>query len=210
MTNKTDGTGQGLVEFLDYLAEKGLANKSTMQTRRSAVTKVLGIDEGWKTIDLRTLDVDEQAERFERLNAGGDYTPNSLATYSSRFKSAVSDYLTYLQDPARFKPTVSTPRAKRGTRQQNGADASSVSSDHGNPSSSSNAGSGHPPPPRRDNLMTYPYPLRDSTDVYLQLPRDLRPGEAERLAKFIASLATASDSDREPDASEASSSTSSS
>ncbi len=197
MAQNSDGTGRGLVEFLRYLADKGLANKSTMQARRSAVTKVLGIDDDWETKDLRALDLDEQTERFERLNAGGSYTPNSLATYSSRFKSAVSDYLIYLEDPARFKSTASTARAKRGSNGGIGMGARTGASSQAKRPSSSESGS-EPPPPGRDNLMTYPYPLRDTIDVYLQLPRDLRPGEADRLSKFIASLAIEVDLASEP------------
>lgn len=38
-------------------------------------------------------------------------------------------------------------------------------------------------------LMEYPFPLRDTLDVSLVLPRDLTEEEADRLSIFISSLA---------------------
>jgi hypothetical protein len=41
----------------------------------------------------------------------------------------------------------------------------------------------------RPGLMDFPYPLRDDLDVLVRLPRDLTAPEAERLCKYIRSLA---------------------
>lgn len=177
MTGQSDGTGKGLVEFLDYVADKGLMNKSTAQARRSAVTKVLGIDEDWESVDLRSLDLDDQTLRFETISKA-ELTPASLETYSSRFRSAVAEYLKYLDDPASYRPRRSQRRSSQAKR------------DEGSTSPRNGGRAGPDPEPQpRDDLVTYPFPLRPRTMAYLQLPPDLRPGEAERLANFVSSLA---------------------
>ena len=45
------------------------------------------------------------------------------------------------------------------------------------------------PATRGASLMTFPYPLRENLDVHLNLPRDLTKSEAERLCRFIGTLA---------------------
>ena len=44
-------------------------------------------------------------------------------------------------------------------------------------------------PPGTTPLMLFPFPLRDTVDVWLTLPRDLTKGEADRLSVFIGRLA---------------------
>lgn len=191
-----DGTGEGLVEFFEYLGERGLMNKATAGARKTAATKVLGIDEGWEDTDLRALDLDEQVERFMRLEKQ-NYKPNSLAVYASRFKSAVEEYLNYLANPSSFKaPSSSTGNGDKANA-RGASKASTTTSQTPLQASEDVRGTGgteSPAPPATQSpqhkLITYPFPLRGSgTMAYLQLPPDLRADEASRLAKFLESLA---------------------
>lgn len=180
-----DGTAQGLVEFFDYLADRGLMNKSTATARKTATTKVLSIDEGWEDTDLRALDLDEQFERFTRLQKQG-YKPNSLAVYGSRFRSAVHEYLQYLDDPSSFKAGVSRPAPKKAV-----VDDGSGTSPPVRPKAHGTALPTDPaaPPAQQHKLVTYPFPLRGTgVMAYLQLPHDLRAEEASRLGRFVESL----------------------
>lgn len=186
-----DGTAQGLVDFFDYLAERGLMNKATATARKTAATKVLGIDEGWEDTDLRALDLDEQFERFTRLEKQ-NYKPNSLAVYGSRFRSAVEEYLSYLEDPSSFKAPSAKP-ASNGKKT-----SAKAAKPAGSPETSESVPADEPahqiaagtPPPHQQKLLTYPFPLRGTgTMAYLQLPPDLSADEAARLGRFLESLA---------------------
>ncbi|CAN5314331.1 hypothetical protein BH20ACT8_BH20ACT8_08840 [soil metagenome] len=188
MPEHKDGTAGGAVGFFDYLANKSLMNKSTAAARKSAVVKVMEIDDGWEDVDLRSLDLDEQVVRFHNF-AKAKYAPNSLSTYESRFRSAVEEYVRYLDDPAAYKPTVRRAvKREKGDNNRASASASGSSTAVGEASAEVTSGPAPAPPPR-EKLVTYPFPLREGVMAYVQLPTDLRKGEAERMARFLESIA---------------------
>jgi hypothetical protein len=178
----TDGTGAALVEFFDYLAKKGLMKRNTAGARKTAVHKVLAIDEDWEATDLRTLNVDEQVQRFQNL-CKSDYSPGSLNTYESRFRSAVDEYMRYLNDPASYRPGTSTrtTRSNAGRQTTDGGAADSVTAEITQDADVA--------PPPRSGHVTYPFPLRPGVMAYVQLPSDFRPVEAQRMARFLESVA---------------------
>lgn len=188
-----DGTGLGLIEFFDYLADKGLMNKATAAGRRSAAQKVLEIDDGWQSCDLRDLDLDEQFNRFSNLRKQ-DYKPQSLSVYGSRFKSAVGEYLRYLDDPSGFRASGAV-ESRSKSRKPPGQEGEPV----GERSGASGGAVAYTEvavvrgerdePKERERLITYPFPIRAGMVAYLQIPVDLRQDEAERLAQFIQTLA---------------------
>jgi hypothetical protein len=190
MVSYKDGTGGGVVEFFDYLADKGLMNRSTAAARKSAAIKVLETEDDWKDVDLRSIDIDEQVHRFHTLSKTM-YRPNTLSTYESRFRSAVEEYLKYLDDPAAYKsPTASRRSSKRQpvTASASGDDAS-CGGDAAGATRSHVASGPVPAPPPREQLITYPFPLREGVMAYVQLPSDFRSKEAERMARFLTSVA---------------------
>src|SRR5690606_30286962 len=73
---------QALNEFFDYLANKHLLNKNTVQSRRGAANKILGVLDENEASDLRQLDVELVFQRFAN-KAGKDYKPDSLMVYRS-------------------------------------------------------------------------------------------------------------------------------
>lgn len=115
-----DGTAGAMLEFFDYVAERGLMNKSTAAARKSASTKILSIDEGWEAIDLGSLDLDEHVARFHTLRKS-EYAPNSLTTYESRFRSGVDEYLRWLSDPSSFKAPSRQNRTNGRSRREGDA-----------------------------------------------------------------------------------------
>jgi hypothetical protein len=92
---------------LDYLSEKGLANKSTVSARKVSCGKVFDILDGKEGSDVRGIDIGELMARFENLE-GSKYTPESLTVYRSRVSKSVEDFLRYKENPSSFK--VSKPR----------------------------------------------------------------------------------------------------
>src|SRR5437763_9047814 len=119
--NEQARSREALADFQDYLAEKGLMEKNTAQSRKAAVTKVLGILDEVEAADITNLDIEDVIARFQILKGRG-YTPASLTSYKSRLRSALDDFLSYLSNPLAFRPNVqSRARAKgRSSRDEPG------------------------------------------------------------------------------------------
>src|SRR5258707_13511963 len=95
-----DGTGRAFVEHWDWAWARGLLNRQTALALRAAASRVLQIEgSDWESVDVRSLDVEELLGRFTNL-AKQDFAPQSLATYQSRFRKALSMYIEYLNNPA--------------------------------------------------------------------------------------------------------------
>jgi hypothetical protein len=189
MADSMDGTGGGLIAFLDYAGDKGLLTNANANAIKVGVREVLLHTQGedWESKDVRALDVDDVMRRFEMKRATR-YTPGSLKTYRSRFRNAMTMYQGFLQDPGGWRPSkparaaaASTPRRRTTERTEE-----------------------QPAPPQtppqpvaddshdRPDMMTYPFPLRRDGGVVfarLILPHDLTPKEADRIGEHIKTLA---------------------
>src|SRR5580704_12443477 len=117
---------EALGAFLTYLADKGLMQHSTVQARKAAASKILGILDTEEAQDVTVIDLDHVVERFSRLH-GKDYTPASLAAYRSRLKSAVEDFKSYLANPLGFRVSVPS-RSQAATKSPKAAEASTSAS----------------------------------------------------------------------------------
>lgn len=177
----TDKTGKSLLEFWDWSAGKGLINKNTALGLRSAVQKVLEIEDDWESLNVGELDVEKLLHRFENLRAT-DYKPGSLATYKSRFRKALGMYLDYLSSPSTWNPGI-----QRRTRRTNAVGPDSPH--EGGSRSRRTVDSGSRVGSEDVRLIEYPFPLRTDCLARFVLPPDLTAGEARRLGAFIASLA---------------------
>lgn len=173
----TDKTGRSLVEFLNWVAEKGLLKRNTAQALRVASEKVLDVDDDWESSDVSEIDVDALLRRFENLRAA-DYTPGSLSTYQSRFRRALAMYLDYVAKPAGWSPDIQRRKSKTET----GTDETRSGVSPG----SERARSESRP---ADHLVEYPFPVRPGCLGRLALPPDLTTAEARRVAAFVTSLA---------------------
>lgn len=178
MSTKT--SAKSLLDFLDRAAEKGWLNKNTATGYRAACQRILEIENDWEEIDVSALDVDDFLQRFVTLK-GTDYTPGSLQTYKSRFRTALETFLDWAEDPSAWKP----PTTAR--RRQADAQLPNTKQSHDAPASATRDPS--KAPRGADGMISYPFPLRNDVDVELVLPRDLTPEEAKRLVAFVNALA---------------------
>ena len=58
--------------------------------------------DGWETLDLEGLDVENVVQRFERLRMA-DLKPDTLAVYGRRFRAALTAYREFLSSPATWQ-----------------------------------------------------------------------------------------------------------
>ena len=180
-----DRSRTALLEFLDYLAAKGLMAKATVAARKAAASQILGILESDEASDVTVLDLDQIVHRFQNLH-GKKYTPQSLTTYKSRVKAAIDDFASYSTNPLAFRPSVqSRERAKPKSDKTAPAQATSDNVDpvkadvNSRPVHSAVASS---------NIL--PIPLRADLTVFIQgLPFDLTAYEARKISNVVLAMA---------------------
>lgn len=177
------GTAEGLVRFLDWASRTGEIAPNTAASYKSAVTKVMEIDEAWRASKIRELDVTRQLDRFIRLR-GSRYNAASLRTYSNRFSAAISHYLNFLENPSEFRGGQTKIARSKGPEKQSAGPEAPEQAARARTSSRSFTNNQDPA-----DLVQYPFPLRLGVMAYLSLPRDLNRSEAQRVAAFVASLA---------------------
>src|SRR5260221_707213 len=88
-------TGAGLIEFLNVAAEKGWLNGGSVKALRTATLKILEIESGWESMDLRSLDADSLFDRF-RILRRNIYSDDSMRIYRTRFNQALRMHLARL------------------------------------------------------------------------------------------------------------------
>jgi len=173
-------TGKGLIEFLEHASKRGMVNGNTAGGLRAASREVLTAVEpqGWEAVDLRTIDTEDFATRFERLRAT-KFKPDSLLVYKSRFRNAVQMYLEYIKSPSvwKYKPERPAAARKKPVPAHAGKSEESDTMAQGSETRA------------RSGSIEYPFPLRQGLVVKLHLPADLTRPEAKRLAAFIDALA---------------------
>jgi hypothetical protein len=178
-------TAADLVMFWGWVASKGLMNENTTTARRIAVKEVLSTVEPdtWESLDVSVLDVDDVLDRFETLVASSRrFKPQSLATYRSRFRSAVQEYLEYQANPGGWRP-LRRPRSTNNTVAVPGRGAK-VEVRHSGPTR-----------PVLESVVsdsegweTYRFPIRPGVMATLNLPTDLKSSEVKRLSAFLYTL----------------------
>lgn len=176
------GSAAGLMAFLDYAISRGDMNANTAGAYKAACKEILSAAEGqnWEATDVTALDVDDACRRFETLRAM-KFQPDSLRTYQSRFRSSVTMYLEWLDNPTAWRP----PRANRTAKPKDVAPRpqAKATATGSTPATSLATAAAAP------GMIPYPFPLRTDVLVTLNLPPDLTKKEAKRLSVFIESLA---------------------
>ncbi len=174
---------EALAEFLTYLADKGLMASGTVSARKAAASKVLGILEGDEANDVTILDLDDVIARFGRLH-GKNYTPESLAAYRSRLKSALNDFKSYLDNPLAFRPNIQIRDKPSGKTPKETQDSIKISTGEPRTETSRPISS----PLASSNIL--PIPIRADLTVYIQgLPFDLSEAEARKIAGVVSAMA---------------------
>jgi hypothetical protein len=171
-----------LLEFIDYLAKKGLMNKATAQARKAAANMVLGILDENEAQDVTSIDLDRLFTRYINL-AGSNYKPESLNVYKGRLRAAIEDFTNYQRDPMNFRPGVKgrKPAERAKISNPNGKEVAQPLSDK-LPSSLT-------PPPASVSIL--PIPIRPNLVVQIQgLPYDLTPAEAAKISNVVRAMAS--------------------
>ena len=197
MSEATDGTGAGLLAFLDWAGSRGEIVPATAKAMGVATGKVLAVEADPDAVDVRNLDVDDMFSRFETLHRM-DYTSGSLSVYRGRFRRSVRMYLAWLDKQPDWKDAGLLAPARPA--RDNGRPAGKFRKK--SPVSSA------PPPakPRADPdpaagtpsvqaaaMVPYDLPLRPGLRVRLVLPEMLTQADARRIAAFVDSLAFSQD-----------------
>lgn len=174
------------LEFLEYVAQKGLMAQATARARKAAVSKVLGILDESEATDVTSIDLNAVMNRFGHLQGKG-YTPQSLAAYKSRVKAALEDFANYVENPLAFKPNIQArerkPISARVSSGATGSASEGVASEPPRQSTSTVAG------PMANSIL--PIPIRADLTVYVQgVPFDLTEAEAKKIAGVIQAMAT--------------------
>jgi len=179
-----------LSEFFDYAARTSRLPKNTAQARKTASLKLLSVLDENETADLRKLDMDDVAARFANRHKA-DYAGQSLRVYESRARSAISDFIAWVDNPSSFQ-FGSRSAAKRTNG--NGDEANDVKAKARTRKSRPVARGVRPevdqlsPPIDKFRI---PIPLRDGYMVeVVGLPKDLRPHEAQKISAIVVAYAT--------------------
>jgi hypothetical protein len=175
---------EALLDFLEYVAQKGLMAPATARARKAAVGKVLGILDDSEALDVTSIDLDSLMNRFGHLQ-GKAYTPDSLVTYKSRVRSALDDFASYIKNPLAFKPNVQSRERKWPAVKAAPIQAKKISEDFSEtPRSPPSVIAG----PMASSIL--PIPIRADLTIYVQgLPFDLSQAEAKKIASVIQAMA---------------------
>lgn len=176
--------------FLDYLSSKHLLNKNTAQSRKAAVNKVLQVLDATEASDLRQVDMEMAFQRFANKD-GRSYKPDSLMVYKSRLTSALTDFYSYVENPAQFRPSVKsssgTTSKKRSKPAEKGDHEATPPGINRAQEDAQGSQQHHKPP---SDGLTIPVPLREGLTVKIAgIPFDLTEAEASRLASIIKAYA---------------------
>jgi len=158
-----------------------LLNESTGRARKIAAQRILTVLDDHEKQDLRAIDLDTVFQRFANKNAK-DFTPESLASYRSRLRSAIDDFLKYVSNPAAFRTGTISRTSRRAEAQQDESAGKTFTKRFVRIRPAGNFG----PPPG----VVFPIPLRPDLVVQLHgLPADLTQAEADRIAAVVKALA---------------------
>jgi len=181
------GTGLAFVQHWDWVADRGLLPRNSALGIRTAVSKILKIEDDWENLDVREIDVDRLVSRFSNLSK---LAPRSLATYESRFRSGLASYLAYLEKPASYQPKArrQAAREERPTVKGKKKPTAPLSRPDDAPSATH-------PVTSSTRLVVYPLPVRPDVFAELKLPAELTADEATRLGAFLKAVALSAPSD---------------
>lgn len=183
-----DYSEAALNSFIDLLSSKALMNRETLRSRRMAAERLMTVLDNEERLDLSTLDIDHLATRFGNQHA--DSHPRTLQDYQQRFKSLLTDFFAWREDPVNFKPSTATrmPRRRKGNST---VAPGKPAEGRGNQAKTSHGDD--QPPPDSDKLLTVPVSLRPGLVVQLvNVPVDLSGTEAERISNIIKAYAVSS------------------
>lgn len=166
-----------LLQFIRHGAVSGLINPSTSVSRKKAAEHLLTQLTAVERQDLRQLDVDELSLRFHKLQ-GSTIREESLEIYKNRLKSALVDFIAWVEDPVGFTPDHVD---QVGAIQRNADKLPSTAADRAKEELALNL------PDKPTEI--FPVPIRPDRVVYLQnVPMDLSSKEAQKIVAVVQAL----------------------
>lgn len=178
----SDYSKSGLLKFLDTVVAKGLVNSNTASGLKAACTRIL--DDLADADDVRKVDVNSAVVRYNNRNPGV-LSPNSLAEYQRRVSRAISDFASWVENPAGFKPRARRASGKNGRKSDGASSGNGVVARQEAP-----APAAHAELPTATSMgLPLNYPLRPDFLAQVVIPRDLTAEEARRLGAFLLTLA---------------------
>lgn len=171
---------EDLLDFLGHASERGLMPAATAQALAVATRNVLGVLGEEERADLRQVDLTGAVKRFHNKRAK-EFNPLSLREYGRRVHRAMEYFLRWREDPANFSvKTRATTSARK--KEYNGRleTVPAPASEGDRPTVAPERGGGY----------QSAFPIRPGRVVSIvNIPDDLTPAEAERLASFVRMLA---------------------
>ncbi len=177
-----------LTRFLDFVAEKGLVKKNTAVSWKTASGKVLDDLTPAEQEDVRRVDLATAFVKFEN-RFGGKYSPASLAQYHARARTAMSEFLKWVESPTNYKPRA-LPKNDDG--EVGGKIPRRQSRLKSNAYSGSGSAQARAPEPGITTPVTglsLAFPMRSDFLAQVVVPRDISAEEARRFGAFIMTLA---------------------
>lgn len=174
-----EGTGAGLIAFLNWTIDKSELVDATASALRTGCQKVLSIEDDPNGLDLRSADISAIISRFRNKHRL-DMKPRTLEQYEQRFRQSVEMYLKWLDDDPTWKPTQ-RKRVSNGSGSKLSKDATRATS-----APAESMPTIEQPQP---GMIKYPFPIRPGLQGTITLPEDLSVREAKRIAAFVSTLA---------------------
>jgi hypothetical protein len=193
----SNGNATGMLQFLDYLVEKGYARPASVRPWRIAARKVLEGMEGsdYGLVSVLDIDPDEYMDRFANKKRH-EYKAESLKAYRTRFKRAIQAYQAYLTEGDSWKPPTFAGARLRSTATKSAqGNANAKSANVVEIGTATERETALPVAATPSTLLDYPFPLSTGDLAHLRLPRGLTVTDAERIGAFVKTLAFEPSSD---------------
>lgn len=169
-------------QFMDWLVDKGLMNKSTAISRKLAALKILSALDDHELSDLRAIDREQAFKRFVN-KFGREFKPGSLTAFKGRFNNAIDEFIRYAENPSNFKVVP-----KRISKTEAGDEQKKIKVKNPvKPLQTANPGTS---PANNPTSIIFPIPIREGIVIQIHnVPADLTESEAARIGAVIKALA---------------------
>lgn len=171
-------------QFMDWLVDKGLMNKSTAVSRKLATLKILSALDEHELNDLRAIDREQAFKRFVN-KFGREFKPGSLTAFKGRFNNAIDEFIRYVDNPSSFKVM---PKRVSKTEAGDEQKKMKVKKNPVKPLQTVNPDISHVI--KNATSVIFPIPIREGVVVQIHnVPTDLTESEAARIGAVIKALA---------------------
>ena len=184
----SDLSKQELIRFLTWAEDKGLMKSATARSLKSACNSVLAVMDEDEGLDLSKTDMEGVFQRYENKNSY-DVNPRTLASYRSRVKYAVDEFIKYNGNKAGWKPSGGQRSPSQAARKKASRHESLIQEDpieaqilHGGEWDAAD--------------ITYQFPIRRNLVVTVKgIPFDVKKAEMSRFTAFLSNLVAESDAE---------------